>query len=73
MFRNREMRMQIVKKDKNENTPTSQPGPSFVYKAAVVGRHVERVVKWVGLGVLAYVAADTVRQVAIAQASNPKN
>lgn len=66
MFRNRQLQVEMVKVKKGEDgeVPT-EGGPSFQEKVDIVTNSMERVALKVGIGVLAYVLADTIRRVAV--------
>lgn len=65
---NRTIEMKLVKKNKNETTTVSQEDNRFKL-ITLVGHQLERVVHKAGMAALAYVVLDTLRQVAVAQAT----
>ncbi len=64
---NRVLQVKMVKKDKTE-TPTSVQSDEFEGKAAIIGQHLKDIVEYIGVAVVCYVALDTIRQVAVANA-----
>lgn len=67
LFKDRSLQVRMVKNDETVLSPT-QDQAQFEIKAQIVADQILNILTIVGTGVLAYVAADTVRQVAIERA-----
>jgi hypothetical protein len=67
---NRELKVDLVKKEKTHNTEPTQSGVGFEEKAKIISGLVENAVIKIGLAVGAYVILDTVRKVAVASVTN---
>lgn len=67
MFKNRSLQVKMVKSGE-ETTDVVEEVGQFEIKAEVVADQVKSVLMFIGTGVIAYVAADTIRQIAIARA-----
>ncbi len=67
-MRNRVLQVKMVKPEASETLPSDQID-QFEERAALVGCYIEKTVKMVGGAVLAYIAADTVRQVMVVKVS----
>lgn len=61
--------MDLVKEKKVKPTEVEKLGPSFEEKAIVIGRLVERSIKKITIAAVVLILADTVRRVAVEQAS----
>jgi hypothetical protein len=66
---NREIKVDLVKKEKTHTEPT-QSGIGFEEKAKIISGLVENAAIKIGLAVGAYVILDTVRKVAVASVTN---
>lgn len=66
---NRELKVDVVKKPKNE---LSQDELSFETKAVFVSKLIDESIQKVMTGVLAYVVLDTVRKVIVASVSKER-
>lgn len=62
---NREIRVDFVKKDKNEPTPTSQHNVAEVVEG--INDIFDNATKKIGLSVVAYVVLDTARKILVAK------
>lgn len=67
MLKNRTLQVKMVK-DAEKDTDVLVEVESFEEKATVVVGHLKNILLMIGGGVIAYVVADTYRQVAIEQA-----
>lgn len=65
---NRAIQVKMVKNEKEEATASDQNDHHFEGKTAIIGEHLRHTIGTVGKLILIYIAADTVRQVAIEKA-----
>jgi hypothetical protein len=68
MFGRRKIQVDLVKEKKAKTEPV-YPGPSFEEKAVTIGRLMERSIKKITIAVCAVILVDTIRRVAVEQAS----
>ena len=66
-FKNRSIQVRMVKAEEVDEDVVEKVG-TFEIKAEVVADQVQSVLMTVGIGILTYVVADTLRQVAIERA-----
>ena len=69
MFKNRALQVKMVKNEKESPQPTSSDEIQVMIAATrVVSRHVQNTIVTIGKVALAYIAADTIRQVMVEHA-----
>lgn len=65
MFKNRSFQIKMIKDEKGEELEEYNPFEVFEYKVSFISDHVKENLFVLGGAVLAYVFADTLRQVAV--------
>jgi hypothetical protein len=66
---NRELKVDIVKKNRNGTETATEPDTTFEVKALFVSKLVEENVQKIMIGVFGYVLLDTFRKVVVASVS----
>ncbi len=67
MFKNRSLQVKMVK-DGEETSDIVEEVGQFEIKAEVVAQQVKSILLYIGGGIVAYIVADTIRQVTIEEA-----
>jgi len=69
MLRKRKIQVNLVKEPKTKPGIEEPTGATFEQKAIIIGRMLERSIKKLTIAVVVVVLADTIRKVAVEQAS----
>ena len=65
----RQIQVGLVNTNASEADGAEGNGPSFEEKTEIVSKHIERVIRKIGIAVVVYVVVDTARKVAVKQAT----
>jgi hypothetical protein len=68
MFK-RALEVKVVKTKKGETPAADKTDCTYEGKVAIVGHYLDGAIKKIGFGIIAYVVADTFRQVLVAHAT----